>query len=123
MAEMARILTVDDEEFILIIIETLLTSEGHDVVAIKDGEKAVEFLKSEEPLDLMISDVRMNPINGLELLKLAGEVRPGMPVIMATAFHSEERAKEVADMGAFAYVRKPFKGNDILAKVNEALGR
>lgn len=119
---MARILTVDDEDVILVIVETLLISEGYDVVTIQDGEKAVEFLKSDEPLDLMISDIRMNPVNGLELLKLAREVRPEMPVIMVTAFHSEEKVAEVMGMGAFGYIRKPFKGDEILAKVKEALG-
>ena len=120
---MARILAVDDEDFILEIIEALLESEGYDVVTIQEGEKAVEFLKSDEPLDLMVSDIRMNPINGMDLLKLAKEVRPDMPVIMVTAFHSEEAVKTVMDLGAFAYVRKPFRGDDILGQVGEALGK
>lgn len=121
-SKMARILTVDDEDVILTILETLLVSEGHEVVAIQEGEKAVELLKSDEPLDLMVSDIRMNPINGIELLKLAKKVRPDMPVIMVTAFHSEEAVQKVMGLGAFGYVRKPFKGDDILAKINEALG-
>lgn len=120
---MARILTVDDESFILMIMETLLMTEGYDVVAIQEGPKAVEFLKSDEPLDLMISDIRMDPVNGLELLQLAKEVRPDMPVIMVTAFHSQKKVDEVMGMGAFGYIRKPFKGDEILAKVKEALGQ
>jgi DNA-binding NtrC family response regulator len=118
---MARILTVDDESFILMIIETLLTSEGYDVVALDNGTAAMALLRSDEPLDLMISDIRMSPVNGLELLKLAQEVRPDLPVIMVTAFHSEEAVADVMAMGATAYVRKPFKGEDILSKVKEAL--
>ena len=68
---MAKILTVDDEAFILTILEAVLESDGHEVVSIDDSEKAVEFIKSDEAVDLMITDVRMDPIDGVQLLNLA----------------------------------------------------
>ena len=118
---MAKILTVDDESFILMILEAVLTSEGHEVITIEDSEKAAELLKSDEHLDLMISDVRMDPVNGVELLNISKRVRPAMPVVMVTAFHSDKAVADIMRQGATAYVRKPFGSEDIIATVKNAL--
>lgn len=117
---MARILLVDDEPSILSVLNTLLTVEGYQVVPIQDGNKAVQAIKTEE-FDLMISDIRMTPINGMELLRLAHDVRPAMAVIMVTAFGSVETAVEALRMGAYDYVTKPFKIDELLITVERAL--
>jgi len=117
---MERILLVDDEPSILSVLNTLLTVEGYQVVPIQDGNKAVQAIKSEE-FDLLISDIRMTPINGMELLKLAHDVRPSMAVIMVTAFGSVETAVEALRMGAYDYVTKPFKIDELLITVERAL--
>lgn len=117
---MARILLVDDEPSILSVLNTLLSVEGYQVVPIQDGNKAVQAIKSEE-FDLMISDIRMTPVNGMELLKLAHDVRPSMAIIMVTAFGSVETAVEALRMGAYDYVTKPFKIDELLITVERAL--
>jgi DNA-binding NtrC family response regulator len=87
----SRVLLVDDEASILSVLKTLLTVEGYEVVPVQDGRQAVDILKTED-FDIMISDIRMTPVNGMELLKLAHETRPSMAVIMVTAFGSVETA-------------------------------
>lgn len=117
---MARILLVDDEPSILNVLSTLMKSEGHETIAVRGGEKAQEVLLS-EPFDLMISDIRMSPIDGLQLLKIAHRERPQMAVIMLTAYGSVETAVQAMKEGAFDYVTKPFKVDELLLTVQRAL--
>jgi two-component system response regulator PilR (NtrC family) len=117
---MARILLVDDEPSILNVLSTLLKGQGHDCVPAKGGEQARELVR-EEQFDLMISDIRMTPIDGLELLKLAKRMRPEMVVIMLTAYGSVETAVTAMKEGAFDYVTKPFKVDELLITVQRAL--
>ncbi|MBN1269915.1 MAG: sigma-54-dependent Fis family transcriptional regulator [Kiritimatiellae bacterium] len=117
---MARILLVDDEPSILSVLSTLLRAEGHEVVPALGGEKAQEVIRAEE-FDLMISDIRMSPIDGMEILKLARKERPQMAAIMITAYGSVETAVEAMKQGAFDYVTKPFKVDELLITVQRAL--
>jgi DNA-binding NtrC family response regulator len=118
---MARILLVDDEPSILSVLSTLLKAEGYVVVAALGGEKARDLITSSEEFDLMISDIRMSPVNGMELLKLAHTGRPAMAVIMLTAYGSVETAIEALKLGAFDYITKPFKVDELLITVQRAL--
>lgn len=117
---MSRILLVDDEPSILSVLSTLLKAEGYEVVSALGGEKARDFLRSER-FDLMVSDIRMSPINGMDLLRQAHDEHPGMPVIMLTAYGSVETAIEALKLGAFDYVTKPFKVDELLITVQRAL--
>lgn len=117
---MARILLVDDEPSILSVLTTLMKSEGHDPVPIRGGDKAKELLLSDY-FDLMISDIRMEPVDGMELLRVAHRERPGMAVIMLTAYGSVETAVEAMKEGAFDYVTKPFKVDELLITVQRSL--
>lgn len=117
---MARILLVDDEPSILSVLTALLKAESYEVVPILGGEKARDLIKT-EPFDLMISDIRMTPVNGMELLRLAHDERPQLPVIMLTAYGSVETAIEALKLGAFDYVTKPFKVDELLITVQRAL--
>jgi DNA-binding NtrC family response regulator len=117
---MARILLVDDEPSILSVLSALLKAEGYEVVPALGGEKAKAILASED-FDLMLSDIRMSPINGMELLKLAHDDKPTMSVIMLTAYGSVETAIEALKLGAFDYVTKPFKVDELLITVQRAL--
>lgn len=116
----AKILLVDDEASILSVLKTLLSVEGYTVTTIQNGEQAVEILKSEE-FDLMLSDIRMAPVSGMELLRLAHDNAPAMAVIMMTAFGSIETAVEALKMGAYDYVTKPFKIDELLITIERAL--
>ena len=117
---MARILLVDDEPSILNVLSTLMKSEGHESIAVRGGEKAQEILLSEY-FDLMISDIRMSPLDGMQLLKIAHRERPQMAVIMLTAYGSVETAVQAMKEGAFDYVTKPFKVDELLLTVQRAL--
>lgn len=117
---MAKILLVDDEPSILSVLGTLLKAEGYDVTAALGGQKGKECVTSEQ-FDLMLTDIRMSPLNGMELLKLVHDERPAMPVIMLTAFGSVETAIDALKLGAFDYITKPFKVDELLITVQRAL--
>ncbi|MEI6147798.1 MAG: response regulator [bacterium] len=117
---MARVLIVDDEVSILTVIGSILQSEGHKTVTASDGLKAKKLILN-GGFDLMISDIRMTPINGMELLKLAHDHHPTMAVIMLTAYGQVETAVEALQLGAFDYVAKPFKTSALIATVKRAL--
>ena len=117
---MARILLVDDEASILSVLSTLLKAEGHEVVPILGGEKAQDVIKNNQ-FDLMVSDIRMSPVDGMQLLKLIRCERPNTAVIMITAYGSVETAVEAMKEGAFDYVTKPFKVDELLITVIRAL--
>lgn len=117
---MAKILLVDDEPSILSVLCTILRAEDYEVASVQDGNKAIELLNSQD-YDLMISDLRMSPVNGMDLLKIANKEKPGMSVIMLTAYGSLETAIESLKLGAFDYVTKPFKVDELLITVQRAL--
>ena len=117
---MPRILLVDDEPSILSVLCTVLQAENYDVVPVAEGQKAIELIKSEE-FDLVISDIRMTPVDGLEILKLIHEQCPQTSVLMLTAYGSVETAIEALKLGAFDYVTKPFKVDELLITVQRAL--
>jgi len=117
---MARILLIDDEPSILSVLCTILRAEDYEVTSVQDGEKAIDLLKTED-YDLMISDLRMTPVNGMDLLRIANKDNPGMSVIMLTAYGSLETAIEALKLGAFDYVTKPFKVDELLITVQRAL--
>lgn len=117
---MAKILLVDDEPSILSVLSVLLKAEGYEIVPVDGGEKAVELIKS-TPFDLMISDIRMRPIDGMALLKVAREQQPSMSVLMFTGYGSVETAVEALKLGAFDYITKPFKVDELLITVQRAL--
>lgn len=117
---MARILLVDDEPSILTVLSALLRAEGYEIESALGGEKAKESLSAGH-FDLMLSDIRMNPVNGIELLRLTHDQYPLMPVIMLTAYGSVETAIEALKLGAFDYITKPFKVDELLITVKRAL--
>lgn len=119
---MARILLIDDEPNILVVMRALFRAAGHEVVTVAGSHEAVDKIQH-EAFDLMVSDVRMNPINGFELLKLAHAEKPAMPVIMVTAYGSEAIREQVRELGAVGYLTKPFENRELIRVVNEAMSR
>ena len=117
---MGKALLVDDELNMLSVLTTLLKKAGYDVTATNEPEKAVELLKS-VPFDLMVSDIRMRPIDGMALLKVARKEQPSMSVLMITGYGSIETAVESLKLGAFDYITKPFKIDELLVAVQRAL--
>ncbi|MEI6807568.1 MAG: response regulator [bacterium] len=117
---MARILLVDDEDCILRTTAILLEVEGHNTVCVLNGSEALNQLDSAH-FDLMLTDIRMGPIDGMELIKRAKSMKPMMPVIVVSAYCTDKTTKEAQDLGAFKFIKKPFKADDIVKSVRDAL--
>ncbi|MCY1074610.1 sigma-54-dependent transcriptional regulator [Archangium lansingense] len=116
------ILVVDDQRNMRATTALLLSSEGYTVLQAATGEDALSTL-SNNGVDLMLTDLKMEPMDGLTLLKKALEVAPRLQVIMMTAFGSIESAVEAMRQGAFDYVTKPFKEGELRYRVERALER
>ncbi|MBI5548003.1 MAG: sigma-54-dependent Fis family transcriptional regulator, partial [Deltaproteobacteria bacterium] len=114
-----RVLVVDDDAGVRYTLREILESSSMEVVEAADGEQALERLEA-EPFQLVISDLRMPRVDGLELLKRV-KARPQAPrVILITAHGSEKHAVEAMKLGAFDYFKKPFEMEDLLAVVQRA---
>ncbi len=117
---LAKILVVDDEEHMLKLFEKILTKHGHDVRTAGGGIMAISLLK-EEPFDLMFSDLMMPDLGGMDLLKEVKTGYPDIPFIVITAYGSIGSAVEAMKAGAFDYLTKPFRKDDILLSVGKVL--
>ena len=109
---MTRILIVDDELSMREFLKILLEKEGYAVTAAADGITALATFKDQE-IDLVITDIRMPGMNGLELLTELKQQAAHLPVIMITAFASPDDAVLAMKNGAFDYITKPFNVDEI----------
>jgi DNA-binding NtrC family response regulator len=109
---MAKILVCDDQEMMRDSLASTLAREGHEVVAATDGAVALEKI-TERRFDLLITDMKMPRMTGIELLAEAKRLRPDLPVIMMTAFATVQTAVEALKLGAYDYIQKPFDGEEI----------
>jgi two-component system response regulator PilR (NtrC family) len=116
----ARILVVDDERSMQEFLEIFFRSEGFDAVTASDVESALLQLESDE-FDVVITDIQMPGGSGLELLTAAQRIAPETVVIMMTAFASTETAIAAMKQGAYDYITKPFKVDEIRVVVEKAL--
>ena len=117
---MSKILIIDDDDQLRKSFEKLLSEEGYAVTSAASGEAGLEIIKSRSP-DLVIADIRLPGINGLETYRVIREMDPKLPVIMMTAFGTTETAIEATKMGAFDYILKPFEVPEMLAVIKQAL--
>src|SRR5215218_4515476 len=118
---MARILVVDDQELMRDSLAANLAREGHEVAATGDGTLAVTRLEGPSRFDLLITDLKMPKMTGIELLQEARKLRPDMPVVLMTAFASVQTAVEAMKLGAYDYIQKPFDGEEIKHLVERTL--
>lgn len=117
-----RILVVDDEASICFLLEKILSSEGYYVKTANSGSAALKILE-EEPIDVVITDVRMPKMDGIELLQTIKTRFPRIEVIIITAFGTIEGAVKAIKLGAYDYITKPFEGEEVLIKVKNARER
>ncbi len=115
-----KIMLVDNEASILSVLSTVLKVEGYEVKSSREVEKGMEIIRNED-FDLLISDIRMTPLSGMDLLKWVRNEKPDISVIMLTAYGSVETAIEAMKLGAFDYVTKPFKVDELLITIQRAL--
>ena len=114
-----NILVVDDEIEMRIALETTLKREGHHITLAENGKQALEKL-NEDSFDLVLTDVKMPKMNGVELLKALKKKSPKTVAIMMTAYGDIDNAVETIKAGAFDYLLKPFSAEILVATVNRA---
>ncbi|MGZ5440858.1 MAG: sigma-54-dependent transcriptional regulator [Thermoanaerobaculia bacterium] len=115
-----RILIVDDEEVLRDVLDAVLRREGFDIVTASSGEEALNVLDTEE-IDLVILDVMLPGISGIDTMRAIRISNPHLPVIIITAFSSIDGAIDAMKQGAFHYIPKPFKNEEVVLTVNKAL--
>jgi two-component system, NtrC family, response regulator HydG len=118
---MARILVADDQEMMRDSLAATLARDGHEVIAAGDGPAAVGRLSAGAKFDLLITDLKMPKMTGIELLTEAKRLRPEMPVVLMTAFATVATAVEAMKLGAYDYIQKPFDGEEIKLLVDRTL--
>lgn len=119
---MASVLIVDDERSMRDFLKILLEKEGHQVTTADSGARALETLKKIS-VDVIVSDIRMPGMSGIELLETVKEHSPEMPVIMITAFASPDDAVLAMKNGAFDYISKPFNVDEIKSVIESATNK
>jgi len=117
---MDTILVVDDEINYLTVMEALLGDEGYEVYTAPGGQEALKLAGTSD-VDLVLTDMKMPKMNGIELLSELKRLYPDLPVIMMTAFGTVEKAVEAMKTGAYDYILKPFKNEELLATIARAL--
>ncbi|HVV49204.1 MAG TPA: HD domain-containing phosphohydrolase, partial [Polyangia bacterium] len=122
MLETARILVVDDEKVIREILADFLTMEGYVVHAVEDGAQALEELRKRS-YNLVISDLKMPNLGGLELIQKIGEESIPVLTVIMTGFGTVETAIEAMKKGAYDYILKPFKVEEVIHIVQRGLDR
>jgi DNA-binding response OmpR family regulator len=123
-ADRRVILVADDDEDILLLVNTVLERAGYEVVATRDGAEALAAAMQRRP-DLVVLDVAMPEVDGLEVLRRlrAHASTTDVPVLLLSARVQEDDVKRGFDTGANAYVQKPFSPREFCDRVNELLAR
>ena len=116
----AHILIIDDEKNYLLVLQTLLEDEGYTVTALSDPETALAFLQESE-VDVVVTDMKMPRITGLDVLERVKKQWPYIPVLIMTAFGTIESAVETMKYGAFDYITKPFANDELLLSIHNAV--
>ena len=117
-----RVLVADDERSMRDLLAIMLKQAGHDVALAEGGAEAIEALRR-EPFDLIVTDLRMREVDGLAVLRAAKEHSPQTVVLVITAFASTETAVEAMKLGAYDYITKPFKMDEVKLTIANALER
>jgi DNA-binding NtrC family response regulator len=118
--EKPNILIVDDEKDICMALNILLTKEGYDVKEAYNGEQALERIKKEN-FDIIMTDIKMEKMDGFDVLRQAQRISPETTVIMMTAFASVGSAVEAMRAGAADYITKPFINDEIRLTIRRFL--
>lgn len=118
---MATILVVDDSGYARRLMRQTLEAEGHTVIEASNGMSALESYALNTPALVML-DLTMEDISGIEVLERLREINPDVPVIVVSADIQRSTTKQVADAGAFRFLGKPAEKDDVIEAVNAALG-
>jgi two-component system, NtrC family, response regulator AtoC len=110
-----KILLVEDEKIIRKTLTDILTKENYEVISFGDGDEAFKYIENNIFYDVVITDLRLPGINGIEILKKVKESNSKTVVIIITAFASVETAIEALKLGAYDYLTKPFSPEQLLS--------
>ena len=119
-SDIVRVLVVDDEESMRRFLSILLEKEGYEVTLASNGEEALGKLQ-EGSFHLLITDLRMPGMSGVELLEKVQADEPNLPVVILTAYASEASAIEAMEKGAYQYIEKKAKNDEIVLVIKNAL--
>lgn len=115
-----KILIVDDEEMSIKLIEMQLLSDNHQILTSTDGREAVDIIKNEQP-DLVISDIMMPFMSGLELLEIIKAENKKIPVILVSALDDVEVIQTAIGMGADDFIIKPVKMDELSLRIHRVM--
>ncbi len=115
-----RILLVDDDSSVRRVLQFKLQKQGYRVETAADGEEALSALQTDS-FDLLLSDIRMPKMDGIELLERAKEIKPELKVVLITAHATVSQAVQAVKLGAFNYLTKPFEDEELYVAIEKAL--
>jgi two-component system, NtrC family, response regulator HydG len=118
---MHKILVIDDDRDMCLLLNRFLTRKNYEVVEMYTGKKALDYLENNSAPDLILSDFRLEDMDGSVLLKKIKNKYPQMPVIIITGYSDIKTAVTVMKSGAFDYIVKPLLPDEILATIQKAL--
>ena len=121
-----RILIVDDEENVRKVLRLTLTKAGYDVVEADHGGKGIEVIGSDDNalmVDIIICDIRMPKINGLEAITFFQQQYPSVPILVVTGYPDTKMAADLLSRGIFDYLVKPVDKDNLLATVSAAMAQ
>ena len=117
---METILIVDDEKNYLVVLEALLSPEGYEIITADNARSALRLIE-ESDLDLVLTDMKMPGVSGMELMEQCKKINPEVPVIMMTAYGTIEMAVEAMKKHAYDYITKPFQNEELKVTIKKAL--
>lgn len=115
-----NLLLVDDEEGFVRVLEKRLGKRGYEVTSVLNGSEALRALRCRD-FDAAVLDLKMEDMDGIEVLRIFRKMVPEMPVIMLTGHGSEEAARQGVAQGAFDYLLKPCEFHELLEKISSAI--
>ena len=122
MPNAIKLLLVDDEIGFVDVLGKRLAKRNMDVTAVYSGTEAIQRLRKQD-FDVAVLDLKLEDMDGIEILRIFKKLVPDMPVIMLTGHGSEEAAREGIACGAFDYLTKPSDLDDLVQKILQAVGR
>jgi len=121
LQEPTRLLIVDDERGYVNVLAKRMAKRNIQVTAAYSGSEGIQALRKQD-FDVAVLDLKMEDMDGIEVLKIFQKMVPGMPVIMLTGHGSEKAAREGMEFGAFDYLTKPCDLEELIAKIKQASG-
>lgn len=117
-----KILICEDDTMTLKALEHKLKKEGYDIISAKDGKNASEILSNQNDIDLLLTDLHMPVLSGLELIGFVrGKLKSNLPIIMLTRVGLEETVLQAFELGADDYITKPFNPEELALRIKRLL--